>query len=148
MDFKIFNLLAFNFTIKENNSLHELFFQFSLSDIGTKVSSSISTTMTMFIAFTNGWKMTLVVLAGLPIIGYAQSIQNIDPDEEDKTNEEKKRNEEENNGVCVVLETLKNFDIRVREEKDCIQINKRSVLRRQSRDTNRNIKRLVYCQYE
>ena len=26
--------------------------------------------------------------------------------------------------------------------------NKRSVLRRQSRDTNRNIKRSVYCQYE
>ena len=25
--------------------------------------------------------------------------------------------------------------------------NKRSVLRRQSRDTNRNMKRLVYCQY-
>ena len=28
-----------------------------------------------------------------------------------------------------------------------LYINKRSVLRRQSRDTNRNIKRLVYCQY-
>ena len=26
-------------------------------------------------------------------------------------------------------------------------LNKRSVLRRQSRDTNRNIKRSVYCQY-
>ena len=29
---------------------------------------------------------------------------------------------------------------------DC-KLNKRSVLRRQSRDTNRNIKRSVYCQY-
>ena len=28
-----------------------------------------------------------------------------------------------------------------------VVIYKRSVLRRQSRDTNRNIKRLVYCQY-
>ena len=28
-----------------------------------------------------------------------------------------------------------------------IHLNKRSVLRRQSRDTNRNIKRSVYCQY-
>ena len=28
-----------------------------------------------------------------------------------------------------------------------LYINKRSVLRRQSRDTNRNIKMLVYCQY-
>lgn len=32
----------------------------------------------MFISFTNGWKMTLVVLAGLPIISYAKSIQNDD----------------------------------------------------------------------
>ena len=28
-----------------------------------------------------------------------------------------------------------------------IYVNKRSVLRRQSRDTNRNTKRSVYCQY-
>ena len=28
-----------------------------------------------------------------------------------------------------------------------LKLNKRSVLRRQSRDTNRNIKRSVYCQY-
>ena len=37
--------------------------------------------MTMFISFTNGWKMTLVVLAGLPIISYAKSVQNDDTEE-------------------------------------------------------------------
>lgn len=42
--------------------------------------------MTMLISFTNGWKMTLVVLAGLPIISYAKSVQN----------DKKKETEDEN----------------------------------------------------
>ena len=33
------------------------------------------------------------------------------------------------------------------ESEVCFALNKRSVLRRQSRDTNRNIKRSVYYQY-
>ena len=45
------------------------------------MSGHISTSMTMFISFTNGWKMTLVVLAGLPIISYANSVQNADPED-------------------------------------------------------------------
>ncbi|XP_028411550.1 multidrug resistance protein 1-like [Dendronephthya gigantea] len=60
---------------------------FSLSSLTANVSSNISTFMTMFIAFTNGWKMTLVVLAGQPIISYAKSVQN-DDDTTDETKDE------------------------------------------------------------
>jgi SPX domain protein involved in polyphosphate accumulation len=58
--------------------------------------------MTMFISFTNGWKMTLVVLAGLPIIAYANSVQNADP--EDSV-------EEESDGVSYNIESQKSFPI-------------------------------------
>ena len=46
-------------------------------------------------------------------------------------------------GVCCTSEC------QVRQWLQCgiIYVNKRSVLRRQSRDTNRNMKWLVYCQY-
>ena len=43
---------------------------------------------------------------------------------------------------------LKLFDGRDKGAIYNITSNKRSVLRRQSRDTNRNIKRSVYCQYK
>ena len=46
-----------------------------------------------------------------------------------------------------LLEELKRTDHKARIENDFITYNKRSVLRRQSRDTNRNINRSVYCQY-
>lgn len=44
----------------------------------------------MYISLTNGWKMTLVVLGGLPIIAYAQSVQSDEP----------ARKKEDDNGVC------------------------------------------------
>ena len=71
--------------------------QFSLSSLTANVSGHISTFATMFISFTNGWKMTLVVLAGLPIISYAKSVQNDDAEE---------TNEDESDGVsyaCMII---------------------------------------------
>ena len=48
-------------------------------------------------------------------------------------------------GGPVYLKTAKiSLKVKVGPQSDC---NTRSVLRRQSRDTNRNIKRSVYCQY-
>ena len=44
---------------------------------------------------------------------------------------------------------LESIDLgEIKKLTDSEKIDKRSVLRRQSRDTNRNIKRSVYCQYE
>lgn len=43
--------------------------------LGTKVQETISSVSTLGMALYNGWKMTLVVLAGLPIIGVANRIQ-------------------------------------------------------------------------
>jgi hypothetical protein len=50
--------------------------------------------MTMFISFSNGWKMTLVVLAGLPIISYAKSVQNDDTEDTE---------EDDSNGVSYIV---------------------------------------------
>ncbi|XP_073235197.1 ATP-dependent translocase ABCB1-like [Porites lutea] len=44
--------------------------------LGTKVQETISSVSTLGMALYNGWKMTLVVLAGLPIIGVANRIQH------------------------------------------------------------------------
>ncbi|XP_022791527.1 multidrug resistance protein 1-like [Stylophora pistillata] len=43
--------------------------------LGPKVQETISSISTLGMALYNGWKMTLVVLAGLPIIGLANRIQ-------------------------------------------------------------------------
>ena len=66
------------------------------------------------------------------------------------------------NDICCNYTTCKLYDGKVCSEGVCctsecqvrqwlqcgiIYVNKRSVLRRQSRDTNRNMKWLVYCQY-
>ena len=48
--------------------------------LGTKVQETISSVSTLGMAFYNGWKMTLVVLAGLPIIGLANGIQQNETD--------------------------------------------------------------------
>ncbi|KAK3702849.1 hypothetical protein QZH41_003837 [Actinostola sp. cb2023] len=43
--------------------------------IGPEVQSTISSLLTFYIAFSTGWKMTLVALAGYPVIALAQRIQ-------------------------------------------------------------------------
>lgn len=48
--------------------------------LGTKVQETISSVSTLGMALYNGWKMTLVVLAGLPIIGLANRIQQNEAD--------------------------------------------------------------------
>ena len=48
--------------------------------LGTKVQETISSVSTLGMALYNGWKMTLVVLAGLPIIGVANRIQQNEVD--------------------------------------------------------------------
>ena len=48
--------------------------------LGTKVQETISSLSTLGMALYNGWKMTLVVLAGLPIIGVASRIQQNEVD--------------------------------------------------------------------
>ena len=48
--------------------------------LGPKVQETISSVSTLGMALYNGWKMTLVVLAGLPIIGLANRIQQNEAD--------------------------------------------------------------------
>lgn len=48
--------------------------------LGTRVQETISSVSTLGMAFYNGWKMTLVVLAGLPVIGLANRIQQNEAD--------------------------------------------------------------------
>jgi hypothetical protein len=60
----------------------------------------------MFISFSNGWKMTLVVLAGLPIISYAKSVQNDDTEdtEEDDSNGVSYSNENQSNELKLITQ--------------------------------------------
>lgn len=48
--------------------------------LGTRVQETISTVCTLGMALYNGWKMTLVVIAGLPIIALANRIQQNETD--------------------------------------------------------------------
>lgn len=48
--------------------------------LGTRVQETFSSLSTLGMAFYNGWKMTLVVLAGLPVIGLANRIQQNEAD--------------------------------------------------------------------
>lgn len=48
--------------------------------LGTRVQETFSSISTLGMAFYNGWKMTLVVLAGLPVIGLANRIQQNEAD--------------------------------------------------------------------
>lgn len=48
--------------------------------LGPKVQETISSVSTLGMALYNGWKMTLVVLAGLPIVGLANRIQQNEAD--------------------------------------------------------------------
>ena len=67
--------------------------------------------MTMFISFTNGWKMTLVVLAGLPIISYAKSVQNDDAEETTEDDSDGVSNDNDNMlTITITLNaTISNF---------------------------------------
>ena len=48
--------------------------------LGPGVQETFSSVSTLGMAFYNGWKMTLVVLAGLPVIGLANRIQQNEAD--------------------------------------------------------------------
>ena len=48
--------------------------------LGSRVQDTFSSVSTLGMAFYNGWKMTLVVLAGLPVIGLANRIQQNEAD--------------------------------------------------------------------
>lgn len=48
--------------------------------LGPRVQETFSSVSTLGMAFYNGWKMTLVVLAGLPVIGLANRIQQNEAD--------------------------------------------------------------------
>lgn len=55
--------------------------------IGPEVQSFISSLLTFYVAFSTGWKMTLVALAGYPIIAMSHQIQQKQTDDSVKPKE-------------------------------------------------------------